>query len=264
MSKAMEIFNLQRFIRVFVNDLLLLQMRRIGFASLALMAVGTLIYAIGVGNNPVPSPETPVILFGILLLGGGQIFTSMIFNDMHHPLERFHYLMLPCSNLERLVSRYLITGPLYFIYAHVLYRVFEIFANMVCALFWDGVTVPLLDTVSEAGQHLTLAYFIIHVFVYTGAIWFRSFSLIKTWVAGFVFWGMFGIVGFLAIRIIYWDSFISLFEINPEGPFINGAALTFGEDGILWYHKLLLTAFLVWVLFLAYKGLEEHEVQDGL
>jgi hypothetical protein len=264
MSKAMDIFNWQRFLRVFFNDLLLLQARRIGVASLGLMGVGILVYVTNVTEIPDANQGVGIVTFLILLIGGGSIFTSMIFNDMHHPLERFHYLMLPCSNLERFVSRYLITAPLFLVYAVVLFKVFEVIANFICSLLWYGDTVPVVDFGNEEIRHGILGFFVGHVFVFTGAIWFRSYSLIKTMMASFVFWSALGAVFFIALRIFYWDSFISWFETNPEGPYINGEALTFGEDGIFWYHKLLLAAFLLWVLFLAYKGLEEHEVQDGL
>lgn len=260
----MNYFDMSRFFRVLGNDLVLLELRRILFASVGLMAIGVLIYLTNV--NAPANEDDPIAgaLFGALLLGGGMIFTSMIFNDMHHPLERFHYLTLPCSNLERFLSRYLITAPLYLVYSIVLFSVFEVLANLVCSILQDGATVPLLNLGSDQVRALMLAYFICHVFVFTGAVWFRSYALIKTLFASFVFWSAFGVVAFVAMRIIYWESFMSFFQMNPEGPYPNYASLQIGEDGWMWYHKLLLTAFLLWTLFLAFLGLKEHEVQDGL
>ncbi|MEY4641310.1 MAG: hypothetical protein RLZZ227_1304 [Pseudomonadota bacterium] len=261
----MNYFQLSRFLRVLANDLLLLDSRRVLFASLGLVAIGTLIYVASVAPSAGAAlPQLANLMFLVLLIGGGSIFTSMIFNDMHHPLERFHYLTLPCSNLERFLSRYLITAPLFVAYTVVLYRIFEMFANFLCALFWDGETVPLLEPGSDMVSNGIQEYFLLHVFVFAGAIWFRSYALIKTWFAAFVFFAALGIVCFVAMRIVYWDSFVSLFTPNPAGPYINFEALAFGEDGLAWYQKLLGLGFLLWVLFLAYLGLREHEVQDGL
>jgi hypothetical protein len=269
MNKATNIFNWHRFLRVLTNDLMLLQARRIGFASLGFAAIGLVVYLSNITEVPEANQGLAIALFAALLIGGGHIFTSMIFNDMHHPLERFHYLMLPCSNLERFVSRYLITAPLFIVYAIVLYKVFETIANfLIVILFDDASTIPLLDFSLAQTQNLIVAYFALHVFSYTGAIWFRSYAFIKTQVAGMVFWMACGAVMFLAVRIIYWDSFISLFELNPEGPFPN---IVFGsesffddQDNPRPWAKVAAVAFLGWFLFLAYLGLKEHEVQDGL
>ncbi|MDY6982030.1 MAG: hypothetical protein SV422_02990 [Pseudomonadota bacterium] len=259
-------FDLHRFARVLINDLMQLQLRRIAFASLGLAGLGFLVYLANVSSGP-EAEDLPIAYaqFSALLFLGGAIFTSMIFNDMHHPLERYHYLMLPCSNLERFASRYLISAPLYVLYAIVLYKVFEVGANFLCALLREGRVVAPLDLRSSMLWDLVKGYFILHVFVYTGAIWFRSNALIKTMFTGFVIWGLFGALLFLSIRLMYWDAFISMFDTNPEGPYINFEFIAAGlDDGPLWYHKLLGGALLLWVLFLAWLGLKEHEVQGGL
>ncbi|HEY0963731.1 MAG TPA: hypothetical protein VGE69_15380 [Pseudomonadales bacterium] len=259
-----DIFDPRRFARVLLNDLLQLQPRRVAFASLGLAGLGLLVYLANVGTPVAQAEGSPLALvqFAALLLLGGSIFTSMIFNDMHHPLERYHYLMLPCSNLERFVSRYLISAPLYVLYAIVLYKVFEIGANFVCALLREGRVVAPLDLGATGFIELVKAYFFLHLFVFGGAIWFRSHALLKTMFAGFVFWALFGTAFFVAVRLFYRDAFISLFETNPDGPYLNFEFLFI--DGVVWLHKLLFAAFLAWCLFLAWLGLKDHEVQGGL
>lgn len=255
-----DLFDWKRFLRVLANDLLLLQPRRVLFTSLGLAGIGFLIYATNLGSMPQDgSSQLAIICFLFLLCGGGWIFTSMSFNDMHHPLERYHYLMLPCSNLERFISRYLVTAPFYIIYTIVLFKVFEIVANFLCELLWDASAPPL-----ELDAGMILTYLGSHVFVFTGAIWFRSYALIKTAVANVVFWSLWGMVGFLALRLIYWDHFISLFEMDPDNPVMINLELGNGEGSPGLWQKLVYTAFLLWLLFLAYLGLREHEVQDGL
>jgi hypothetical protein len=266
MNKSFDIFNWQRFVRVFLNDLTLLQARRIGFATLGLVGIGLIAYLSNASEAPGANQEVALVTFAILLIGGGQIFTSVIFNDMHHPLERFQYLMLPCSNLERFVSRYLITAPLYLVYAIVLFKVFEFVANFAIVALFDVPAVPVLDLGAERAQSVMVGYVATHVFVYAAAIWFRSYALIKLWATSSVLWIICGVLAFLAVRIFYWDSFISFFEMNPAGPYPNiDAQFMFDERGTptTWV-KALFGAFLVWVMFLAYLGLKEHEVQDGL
>lgn len=268
MNKSFDIFNWQRFARVFLNDVMLLQARRMAFASLGLAGIGIIVYLSTASESPDANVNVALILFGILLAGGGQIFTSMIYNDMHHPLERFQYLMLPCSNLERFISRYLITAPLYLVYAIVLFKLFEVIANFTITVMFDAAPVPVLDLGSEDARRIMLGYFASHVFVYWAAIWFRSYALIKLMAASFLFWMACMALMALTIRILYWNSFISLFELNPAGPFPN---IHFGpeyfvdaEGNFLAWTKVATLAILGWVLFLAYLGLKEHEVQDGL
>ncbi len=268
MSTLADIFDWRRFSRVFLNDLRLLLGRRIAFASLGLAGIGLIVYLSSVTEVPADNMSLSLILFGVLLSGGGQVFTSVIYSDMHHPLERFHYLMLPCSNLERFLSRYLITAPLYLVYAIVLFKVFEVAANFMIVTLFEAQPVPPLDLGSDAAKLIVLGYFFSHVFVYCAAIWFRSYALIKLMATGFILWLACAILLFLAIRILYWDSFISFFEVNPEGPYpnINLGPRTFTDDegNLLWWAKTAIAAVLAWVLFLAYLGLKEHEVQDGL
>jgi hypothetical protein len=261
-----DLFNLRRFARALANDLLQLQLRRIAIASLGFAGIGFLVYLVNVSAGPqAEDPQLALAQFATLLFLGGAIFTSMIFNDMHHPLERYHYLMLPYSNLERFVSRYLVSAPLFVLYVIVLYKAFEVGANFVCALLQEGRVVAPLDLGSPLLWNLVKGYFIVHIFVYAGAIWFRSNALIKTLFTGFVFWALAGLLLFLSVRLMYRDSFISLFETNPDGPYINVEFIALGlDDGLQWYHTLLLRAFLAWFLFLAWLGLKEHEVQGGL
>lgn len=268
MNKLTDLFNWQRFIRVFINDLYLLQGRRIAFTSLGLIAIGIMVYFLSASQPPDVPQQFAFGMFAALLGFGGLIFTSMIFNDMHHPLERFQYLMLPCSNLERFVSRYLITAPLFIVYATLLYKVFEFVANFLIEIVYETPGIPPLDIGSERTRYLFIGYLALHVFSFTGAIWFRSYAFIKTQVAGLMFWLAWIALMAVTIRILYWDSFIGLFEINPEGPFPNivfDAEYFFdAEEKLRPWVKVATAAFLGWFLFLAYLGLDEHEVQDGL
>lgn len=257
----MNTFAWPRFIRVFANDLILLKARRIAMASLALIGLGLLVYLTSVPGARPGVVEPSLYLFPILLLGGGLVFTSIIYGDMHHPLERFHYLTLPCSNLERFVSRYLITAPLYYVYALVLYFVFEQIAKLLCLWLFDATFEPF-DPADLADRSFTLAFFVAHAVVYAGAIWFRSFALVKTAASLFGLWLALTLVFSLTMRLVFWDSFISLFELRPD-VYINLNIPFMSEEPAL-AHKSLLFAAALWVLFLGYLGLRDHEVQDGL
>jgi hypothetical protein len=263
----MNLFAPQRFLRVFVNDLILLRGRRIAMVTLALMGLGLLVYFLSFSAASAAPNAQPlwILLFPVLLLGAGLVFTSVIYGDMHHPLERFHYLTLPCSNLERFISRYLITAPLFYLYALVFYFVLDFVARALMSALFE-LTLPPFDLGNQFVREFSIIYFAAHAVMYTGAIYFRSYALIRTGASLFGLWlGCIALM-FVSVRILYADQFVSFLQPKPEF-YIDIQPPAFFramEDGWEWTHKLLAFALVVWVLFLGYLGLRHYEVKDGL
>ncbi len=98
---------------------------------------------------------------------------------MHHPLERYQYLMLPCSNIERFLSRYLLTGPLYLLYVILAFSGIDWLGNQLTA-WWIGARQPLFSPFTALSLLLIRIYLLAHIVMLTGAICFRSHALIKT------------------------------------------------------------------------------------
>jgi len=117
-------FSWPRFVLLLRNDVLE-QWRKIWIATLALAGVGLLVYILNVEPRAAVKPAIYAGLFPYVLIAGGLIFTSLIFADLHHPLQRFRFLTLPCSNLERFLSRYLLSAPLFYLYVLATYAAFD-------------------------------------------------------------------------------------------------------------------------------------------
>ncbi len=205
------------------------------------------------------SPPASAVLFGIYLLGGGLIVTGMAFQDMHHPLERYRYLMLPCSNLERFLSRYLLTGPLFLLYATLTFGAIDWLANLLVER-WSGMREPLLSPFSLQSLVLMRVYLFAHILVLTGAICFRSLALLRTMLfVLLVFTGLLA-VGYLSMRIIYWDHF-SWTRFSP----VQGLGLSLRPlFAATWMNFLVAIGCSLWLLRVAYCRLCGHEVQGGL
>jgi hypothetical protein len=263
----MNTFNWQRFLRVIGNDLMLLNARRVAMITLGLMGSFLLFYMSNVGEpeaaNAAREPMS-YVMFPILLIGGGIIFTSTIYGDMHHPLERFQYLTLPVSSLERFVSRYLITGPFYYVYAVIVFYVFEWIAALIIRLTWDLTFMPF-DLGSDAIKVASILYFAAHAVMYTGAIYSRSHALIRTGATLFALWAVCVLLMLGTMRILYWDSFESFFVAKPDARIdIRVPEFLNFEGSWTLLHKAIAIVLFAWVLFLGYLGLRYHEVQDGL
>src|SRR5215510_12382939 len=107
--------NVPRLRRTMLNDVLPL-VKPASWVLLIQLVVTSLLY-LGYdrehAGEDIPISQS---IFAAFLMIVGLVMTSMSFRDMHHPLERYRYLMLPVSNFERYLGRYLLTGPLYVIF----------------------------------------------------------------------------------------------------------------------------------------------------
>ena len=251
----MRSFNLSRFVRVFSNDLLQ-QWRKIWIATLAFAGIGLICYLTNVEPHSTGRPEIYVALFSAVLLGGGLVLTSTIFADLHDPLQSARYLTLPCSNLERFVSRYLLTGPLYYLYVLIGYAVFDWAAAQISDATM-GTRAAAFAPFSPRMQEVTLWYFWFHALMFAGAIYFRSYALIKTALSGVLIATGVALMYLISLRLIFWSHFTT-FLPNESAARID---LFFLPTWASITAELLLYG---WLLFIAYQCLREHEVQREL
>ena len=203
MTNANNTFDFSRFVRVFRNDLAQ-QWRRIWIATIAAFGLGLVAYMTNVDPRQPVEPELFAVLYPLALIGGGLLFTASIFADMHHPLQCFQYLTLPCSNLERFLSRYLLTGPLFFLYAVVAYAVFDATAATL-SLAWMNKRAAVFDFPATPVWQFSAGYFFLHACMLLGAVYFRSYALIKTGLVGTVLTFTTMLVEIVAIRLVYWE-----------------------------------------------------------
>lgn len=250
----MNIFSWSRFQRLFLNDVQI-HGKKVLMASAGAVLIGLLLYlqSVSGANGTVVNMYQPLFPMGLII--GGFILTSMIFNDMHHPVEGNLYLMQPVSNFERLLSRYLITGPLFYLYFLVLYYLFEVVASFI-AVALLGEAAQFFVYSDSVIQQASRIFFEGHIIVLLGAVYFRSYSLVKI-ILSLVGLGLACLVVFwFSMRIIFWDYFPSLLALAPRdepGTSFNPATWP------AYIHWLIAIALYLWVLFVAYTTLQDHE-----
>jgi len=151
-------------------------------------------------------------MFPMIVLGGGLIFTSVIFYEFNDKTGTHHYLSLPASTFEKFLSKWLITAVFFPIAASLL---FWIYAKIGDSIYFNHVSksgyVPwrLTDWWSIFFLKLYIVYqstFLI------GAIVFQKYTFFKTsivhWIVGIVS----TIIGAILFRIIFADMFDGLFS----------------------------------------------------
>jgi hypothetical protein len=259
----MNQFSLKRLGSALGNDLLA-HAKSIGYSTLGLFVVGLMIH---MGNLKEANSDSKLfeIMFGLALVPG-LFFTCVIWSDMHHPLARFHYLMLPYSNLERFLSRYLLTAPLYWLYVLGAFTVFEVLANALSSALL-GVTLPLIALDSPVVSIATLLFFSLHILAFAGAIRFRNYALARTALAVFLYPLALLPVAMVALPIIYWEYFDGL-QFREDIVLSFGSLEAVAEQITPQQGEAILLALgtlaCAWVLYLAWLLLKDHEVHDGL
>ena len=255
----MRDFSGARLLRALQNDFLA-QSRRLGIATLALAGGCLIMYLVNARGEGLRE-ATAGGSYTMILFVGGLLFASTIWNDLHHPLARFQYLMLPYSNLERYLSRYILTGPGFIVLSFVAYKLFELLANGLCKLFF-GVTYAPLTLERPLVPYLLCTYLVLHAVAFTGGIRFRNLALPRTAIAVFVSLAALALVAIASMRIFYWDHFKSAFDTSRPIRLGLFESISPATGNVL--VAVLAVAFCLWVLYLAWLLLTEHEVQDGL
>lgn len=247
-------FSLKRFLPVVANDLKA-NARRLVLGTGGAMVIGVLVY-IAAAATPEASGQLYLSMFTFALLLGGGIFTSGIYADMHDPALRFYTLMLPVSALERFVSRYLLSGPLFLLYTIAAFRVFEIVASWFTQLL-HGQTLPALTLASEEVHVIIWLFLAGHALVLLGAIYFRSYALPRTALSVMALAVWLGLLMHVAVKIAYWDHFPSLFSMEQSTPIRMTLWMEQLPDNAI---QAIFFLLYCWVLFIAYSALKDHEV----
>lgn len=247
-------FSWQRFILVFRNDLLA-QGNRLLLGGTAALVLGTLLFLSNLSDDTDPQEPLYLILFMFTLILGGGVFTSSLYHDIHHPQERYTALMLPIHATERFLSRWLLGGPLFLVYVLIFMQLLQFVTGLIGGALWDLRPQPF--TFTYPVYHVVLAFVFGQALMQLGAIHFRSLHFGKTVLAGMLLWTLFALVLLTSLKLVYWDHFPSLFALQPdrrfyfEGPFSDASRHTILLLGIAIY---------LWLQFLAYSCLRDHEV----
>jgi hypothetical protein len=252
-----QTFSYPRFQRVLQNDVLRIA-KPLMFGTLAMLGLLCLAYLINFEpGRHVSDPEASQIFFGLMLGLGGLLFTSSSFNDMHHPLERYHFLMLPVSNFERFLSRYVLTGPLLLLYVVVAFTIMDWTANHF-ASWAKEASVPLFSPFAPVPALMMKIYLLLHTVMLTGAICFRSYAWIKTALSFLLVLASMPVVVYISVRIFYYDAFSwsSFKEVRD----VKLHLVPFFEAH--WMNVTVVLGFALWILYVAYRCLRAHEVQE--
>ncbi len=210
------------------------------------------------------------VLFPLLFIPGGYLLASRAFSDLHKKESIQNFLLLPAGSLEKTASRLLFTGPGYILLAAAAYTAASLAAYPLTSLLFKA-SIPPFNPLSGEAFGIYGHYLVTHSVFFLGAAWFRKNNFFKTVLIlaalGFAatLWMM------LSLRIVYWDFFTGLFEINlnmyadfsslesmPGLSFRVVRALEIAADI---FYRVLLAPF-CWTI--AWMRVREAEVHHGV
>jgi hypothetical protein len=251
-------FSAARFGRVIQNDALRIA-RPVLFTTVVLFGLTLLIYLFNYQSLLGENPTLPLGLFGTYLIGTGLLLTGIAFQDMHHRLDRYLYLMLPISSLERLLSRFLLTGPLFVLYSVVAFMVFDFTGKQLVRMYWE-VHEPLFPLFTVETKWLVYSYALAHVVMLIGAICFRTHAFLRTLLFLLALILALVLIENVAERIFFpelfsWTRFERLEPLPVE--VVPGFTLA-------WMNIVFAGGVFGWLLYVAFACLRDHEASDGV
>jgi len=187
------------------------------------------------------------------LLLGGFILTSLAFTDLHNPLRRHHYLMLPASTFEKFLSMWLLSCVGWIIMFTITFTLYSWMANSAGHLFFKNIQFVAFNPVSPFTITSVRYYIMFQAIFLVGAVHFKGYVFPKT-IFTLILFGM--ICGFI-FYIIMADLIHSGMECTGESNPLQQGTLIQMWHVLRWIGWWIL-APVSWLI--TYIGLKEQEV----
>jgi hypothetical protein len=249
-----NIFNLQRF-QLFFKRHLLLNYKGLLIAFSAIAGTLILIAVLTSIGRSVIDQQSFIVLSYVSIFLGGAIITSQSFSEMHKPEKSIHYISLPASGFEKVLSTWLHTTVIYlFIAVGFFYSAWYVACSL--AYILTDTSFVALNLFDAGLWKIIGLYFVVQPVFFLGAIYFKGFNFLKTLLALFV----------IAVFQSMFQTLVSLIvfgEVITNSENFNGASWTgsdFIENTFLPVIKIIgfyvLPAFLLVVSYIRFNERE--------
>ena len=208
-------------------------------------------------GKPETDYNTMVYLFYVAVFISGFWFSSYIFSELHKPSKAYKYLTLPASNIEKLVSSWLISSVGTVVISFIFINLTSLALAVLCKFIF-GIDFKLLY-INEDYRfwEIILKFIILQPLFLSGAIVFSKNNFFKTilWLLLFAF--TMALVSFLFTYLILPGEFrfqSNSFEDIP-------ALIDFFEGPVVKASEFVLTYVIgPFFLIVSYFKLKESEI----
>lgn len=145
--------------------------------------------------------------YAFILFVGGFILSSLSFTDLSNGLRRYNYLTLPVSNLEKILSVWLLTSIGWIAAFSISYMMFIWLANGIVLMFFKQVAFESFDLFSATVFESIKTYLVLQSIFLVGAAHFKGYVIPKILLTLLVFGLICGVVGyFLLANLLPFES----------------------------------------------------------
>lgn len=195
--------------------------------------------------------------YGILIYLFGFFHTAGVYREFSMPATLQDYLLLPASHLEKWLSRWIRSLPIFIITFTVAFFLATLFFKVVAYIGFRE-TVPLFNPFQAEIYQFWKWYLLTHAIALIGAVHFNKYPGFKLILVIFVIWlGMTTITG-IAQYMIFRGGGINFDELAWQGLYDwylrHKTLISLSWHGVLF---LILTPFLYYI---SYLKLTEKEV----
>lgn len=174
--QADKSFQLKRVYLLIRNAVILNRSSILVFTAALAGVLGLISFFDAYGNlNPLFHRKAYLVVFFPV----GLLLTSRTFNALHDPVKGYSWLLLPASNLEKTLSRILLTTLIYIVGSLLTYLLFSLVSeglNMVVL----GRRHPMFTPFDPVILYCALTYTSLQAPFLVGAIYFQKHALSKT------------------------------------------------------------------------------------
>ncbi len=204
-----------------------------------------------------PNPDFHFMWYGTFFFIFGIFQTGGVYTEFAQPATRQDYLLLPASHLEKWVSRWFRTLPLYILAFTLIYWVASWIMNLICLAAFGEFYLTFQPFHNEIFSFWKI-FIVIHAVFSIGAIHYNKAATMKTTLTLFIL--------LFAISLIGGMTAWSLFQSMTEGGVIIKPAFSFKLSEHMNYLLGITGKIILWFglvpLFwwISYLKLNEKEV----
>jgi len=200
-------FNINRFTNLIRRDFISYKKPLLlGSASIIvfmLLATAKYLYT---GDNHPGGFLCAWFIFG--LIAGGLLLTSVIFWEFKSSPGRVHFLGIPASHFEKVLSRWLYT-----------FLLFPVFLCLIFGALYLGLS-PFVDLTTNSSKDMIqdafTAYWITHPIVFMFSIWYNRYVAPKSVLTALGFLLLMALLFFILHRLFFHDLYDGIFSTSRD------------------------------------------------
>lgn len=202
--------------------------------------------------------EAFVGMFYASLFVAGVIVTSKVFRELHKPSRSIHYLTLPASPIEKLLTAWISTSIFYLLIAMVLFY-FTYYISSLLTLWWFNFPMVSINIFEYYYLKVCLHFIILHSIFFFGAVYFKGYNFLKMVLSIFVIVIGFSMYQSLISAITMKEMFHSIVLQQGPNQIIADGAKDFVENVFVPTMKYIYYAMPVFFLSLSFIRFNERE-----